>query len=217
MVVAGRRRSERRPHLSRPSSPPKLAPSTTSPPAHWPPTVPYLTIPTPSRGLPRALINKYCSPSPAPSPPPRLRILPISTPSHPACGQSGLFNAFKFLPRGTWLRDYLGVVHTELEVDPESDYDLCLERTAEEVIGIDASERGNEARFVNDYRGVAERPNAVFELRRWGEGEGEGEGVRMALWAGPKGIEKGAEVLVNYGRGFWEGREREEEVRNGTG
>ena len=46
---------------------------------------------------------------------------------------------------------------------------------------------------------------------------GEGEGVRMALWAGPKGIEKGAEVLVNYGRGFWEGREREEEVRNGTG
>lgn len=81
-----------------------------------------------------------------------------------------------------------------------------------DVIGIDATYRGNEARFVNDYRGVRDKPNAVFELRKWPLPGGKGEGVRMAVWAGPKGVEKNEEICVSYGRGFWDGRKSKEEV-----
>lgn len=79
---------------------------------------------------------------------------------------------------------------------------------------------GNETRFVNDFRGVLERFNAVFELRSWevkdGQGKIIGEGRRMAVWAGPKGIEKGSEICVSYGRGFWSER-RKESAAQGEG
>lgn len=152
-----------------------------------------------------------CAPSLFPNPPPRLAIKP---PTSPLCGQAGLYNAGSKIPRGAWIRDYLGVVHLEKEADSQSDYDLSLERHEDgEVVGIDATTRGNEARFVNDYRGWAERPNAEFQLRSWevkdGQGKVVGVGRRMAIWAGPKGVEKGAELCVSYGRGFWMERQKE--------
>lgn len=85
-----------------------------------------------------------------------------------------------------------------------------------EVIGCDATRQGNAARFCNDFRGHQPRPNALFELRTWevkdGQGKVVGEGKRMGLWAGPRGIEKGAEICVSYGRGFWQERAREGEA-----
>lgn len=103
-------------------------------------------------------------------------------------------------------------MHTEAEADAKSDYDLCLQREDGDVIGIDATTSGNEARFVNDYRGVLERPNAVFELRTWDLPGGRGQGVRMAIFAGPKGVPKGEEICVSYGRGFWDSRRKEAEA-----
>lgn len=203
---------------------------TLTPPPHFPTTVQYLTTPVPSRLLSPAHKITFCSPCPPsllPNPPPRVAIRKIDDPRHPAHGQSGLFNASnKLIPRGTWIRDYLGFVHTESEADPFSDYDLSLERTVVEnvdpatgelvqrvqVVGCDATKMGTEARFVNDYRGVPgfQRPNAVFELREWElPGSGGKKGVRMAVWAGPHGVEKGAEICVSYGRGFWEKRREE--------
>ncbi|GAA6023625.1 hypothetical protein JCM10207_005089 [Rhodosporidiobolus poonsookiae] len=209
-----------------------MAPPTTSssPPPNFPSTVAYLSTPLASKLLPAAARTRYCTPSSSstlPNPPPRLAIRLISDPAHPANGQRGLFNATgKAIPRGTWIRDYVGVVHTEGEADPLSDYDLSLERRVVEgevdaegtvkveVVGIDASKMGNEARFCNDYRGTgAPRPNALFELRHFDlpSSAGGGKGTRMAVWAGPHGIDKGAEVLVSYGRGFWEKRMEEAE------
>ncbi len=76
-------------------------------------------------------------------------------------------------------------------------------------IGIDADKGGNEARFVNDYRGVREKPNAEFR-EVWDEREGrrgigvwvlpEGKGKKV------RGIGKGEEICVSYGRGFWGAR-----------
>lgn len=125
--------------------------------------------------------------------------------------------------------DYLGYCHGADDEDPLSDYDLCLDR--ELAIGVDAGRMGNEARFVNDFRGVAERPNVEFAVRRVpggvgnsgrgqtkegiGGGEGEGEEgqekgeVRMALCVGPRDVKKGDELLVSYGKGFWNGRKEE--------
>ena len=58
-----------------------------------------------------------------------------------------------------------------------------------------------QARLINDYRGITERPNAVFEERRTGQGE-----LRMSVWSASKGIKKGEEILVSYGKSWWAAR-----------
>ena len=130
----------------------------------------------------------------------------------------------------------------------KSDYDLWLDRDGD--VAVDAARVGNEARFVNDYRGVPPRlllshdekgrtvkkndkrayngngndkrkPNAEFKVvwdPRLADGRGEKCMAVFVLPAGKKatgrarevGIAKGEEVLVSYGKGFWEGRRGEE-------
>lgn len=106
---------------------------------------------------------------------------------------------------------YLGYVHSRAETDESSDYDLSLDR--EHGIGVDASQMGNEARFINDYRGVSKGPNAEFRDVYIDLGNGKVEkrvGV-FILRAGKsgknsKGVAKGQEILVSYGKGFWNER-----------
>lgn len=116
---------------------------------------------------------------------------------------------------------------TKIKPDPHanSNYDLSLDR--ELGIGIDADKCGSEARFINDYRGVAGAPNAefreiwdgnrgekgmgVFVLRegkggKGKHGKGKGDGGNIG-----KGIKKGEEILVSYGRGFWGARKEEDD------
>lgn len=106
----------------------------------------------------------------------------------------------------------MGEVH--LDVRETSDYDLSLVRlpaaqfaaVAESEsgwisVGVDAARCGNEARFVNDYRGVAPRANAVF--KEWRAGGGE---LRISVCSGPRGIEKNEEIVVSYGKGWWSAR-----------
>ncbi|KAK3902278.1 hypothetical protein C8A05DRAFT_44265 [Staphylotrichum tortipilum] len=113
----------------------------------------------------------------------------------------------------------------------KSDYDLWLSRPAD--LAVDAARCGNEARFVNDYRGVpgrqGKKANAEFRVvwdPRRGKGAQDGE-MGMAVYVFPAGkravgrarvvgVARGEEVLVSYGRGFWQGR-REENQEGGTG
>jgi hypothetical protein len=109
----------------------------------------------------------------------------------------------------------LGYVHDQTDTDEASDYDLSLDR--ELGIGVDASKMGNEARFINDYRGVAAAPNAEFRDIHVDIGSGKVErrvGV-FVLSAGKsgkraKGIGRGQEILVSYGKGFWTERQATE-------
>jgi len=151
-----------------------------------------------------------------------VKITPITISTHPANGQAGLFAA-RALPAGSLILPYYGIVHSaapphSLEHE-KSDYDLWLDREAE--VAVDADKAGNEARFVNDYRGVRDKPNAEFRevwdprLGQKGmavfvlptgksaaaKGKGKGEG----------GIAKGEEICVSYGKGFWGKRKAEEE------
>jgi xeroderma pigmentosum group C-complementing protein len=119
-----------------------------------------------------------------------------------------------------------------------SDYDLWLDRDAD--LAVDAARAGNEARFINDYRGVP-LPQPLPQLRSEGQGRGGGRPQRrrpnaefrvvwdprvgercMAVFVLPAGkravgsartvgIARGEEVLVSYGKGFWQGRKGEEE------
>lgn len=120
----------------------------------------------------------------------------ITSPVHPACGQLGLF-ASKKIPPNTMLLWYIGQVHAEPR--DSSDYDLSLIKTSDGInIGVDAQVMGNEARCINDYRGVAERPNTLFKEGRTTNGE-----LRMSVWTGSRGVMKGEELLVSYGKGWW--------------
>lgn len=68
-------------------------------------------------------------------------------------------------------------------------------------MGVDAGTMGNEARFINDYRGIQAKPNALFCDRRTATGE-----LRMSICSSSKGIKKGEEILVSYGKSWWRGR-----------
>ncbi|OCK76307.1 hypothetical protein K432DRAFT_306640 [Lepidopterella palustris CBS 459.81] len=198
--------------------------SPTGLPKGWPPEVTYIRVPIYSKKLPTYALNSLKSPSTAsfkPNPIPtavgpsrNVRINAISNTSHPAHGQYGLFAA-QHLPPDTLIIPYLGFVHGKEDVDPASDYDLSLDREA--GIGVDATKMGNEARFINDYRGVGPSgPNAEFR-ETWvdiGNGETEKRMGVFVLSAGKsgkrsKGIAKGEEILVSYGKGFWTERQNE--------
>lgn len=155
----------------------------------------------------------------------KVRITPINDPLHPAHGQNGLFAARDLKP-GEVIVAYLGEVHPggrdgSDEGHAMSDYDLWLDRNA--GVAVDAARSGNEARFINDYRGVPglvqKRPNAEFRTV-WDDGRGEMVMAVSVLPAGKKaigrartvGIAKGQEILVSYGKGFWRERTKEAEL-----
>ncbi|KAF9073815.1 SET domain protein [Rhodocollybia butyracea] len=128
----------------------------------------------------------------------------ITEPSHPAYNQFGLF-ATKKIPTKTHVLDYIGEHCDERE---SSNYDLSLHRfQSGESVGIDSSVTGNEARFINDYRGVKSKPNAVFIDYRTDSGE-----LRMGIWASGEDIRKGDEILVSYGKAWWKARAEEQEM-----
>ncbi|KZT74883.1 hypothetical protein DAEQUDRAFT_720067 [Daedalea quercina L-15889] len=156
-------------------------------PPHWPADILYITE------------QQYHSSVPAEY---RLQLVirPITESSHPAHGQFGLF-AVKRIPPRTHIVDYIGEVHCDDRLG--SDYDLSLYRTpAGFSVGIDAQRMGNEARFVNDYRAIKSKPNAFFDERRTEGGE-----LRMSVWSGSDPIKKGDEILVSYGKGWWQARQ----------
>lgn len=156
---------------------------------------------------------------------------------HPAIGSFGLFAAAD-IPPNTFLRPYLGVLHTKADADFHSTYDLSLchdprlrsrpesidpnavsahlvhlsldaEPETEEqdptALYLDSRYWGNESRFVNDYRGIASRPNVEFrsfiQLAPTPSHPLE-ETFQMGLFS-IRPIRKGQELLINYGKSYW--------------
>jgi hypothetical protein len=190
-------------------------------PKNWPEGFRYLTSPAYSPSLTKAQLQSCRTKPPATDdlvreiprglklgPCPLVKITPITDPAHPACGQSGLFAA-RPLPPGALILPYLGEYHpADSAAHASSDYDLWLDRDA--AVAVDAARMGNEARFVNDYRGVpgAVRPNAEF-CEVWDARRGEKGMAVFVLPVGKKakgkagGIARGEEILISYGKGFW--------------
>jgi hypothetical protein len=118
----------------------------------------------------------------------------IDTAGHPARGQNGLF-ALKDLPPRTYILDYKGLVTAR--ASETSDYVLTFEGD----LSIDAEFEGNEARHINDFRGVSKRPNAEFDNYLDRDGV-----LHMGVFALHDRIPKAQEILVSYGKGFWQAR-----------
>ena len=190
-------------------------------PRNWPDGFPYVKSPLHAKDLekshltflrtkPTSLTTITSSQSSLPSS--IVKIVPITSPTHPAYQQHGLF-ATQNLKPGTLIVPYLGRTHTTKTTDPTSDYDIWLDKEAD--IAVDASKEGNEGRFVNDFRGIREKANAEFG-EAWSELWGE---IVVCVWVkkgAGKGIRKGEEICVSYGKGFWEER-KEGEEKDGEG
>lgn len=184
-------------------------------PKSWPKGTVYLTRPAYSKSMSSSILRLQKADLPPnavivpnnPGPYSTVKIGAINNPSHPADGQHGLFVSQR-VPPDSFILSYLGYVHDQTDTDPNSDYDLSLDR--ELGVGVDASKMGNEARFINDFRGVTDHPNAEFRDVWADVGKGSFE-KRMAVYVLPagrsgkraKGITKGEEILVSYGKGFW--------------
>ncbi|PSN64278.1 hypothetical protein BS50DRAFT_68937 [Corynespora cassiicola Philippines] len=187
-------------------------------PKGWPPGTVYLRAACYSKKMPSDVFKALVFPKsdlPAGTqvlktagPYSNVKITSISSAPHPANGQNGLFASQNLSP-DSFILPYLGYVHDSSETNEASDYDLSLDR--ERGIGVDASQMGNEARFINDYRGVSTAgPNAEFRdiFVHVGNGKVERRVGVFVLSAGKsgkrsKGIARGEEILVSYGKGFW--------------
>ena len=161
--------------------------------------------------VPADLLQAPCS---------RVKVTTITDEKHPAHGQRGLFAAHHLDP-DAFVIIYRGHVHanTMSDTDPHSDYDLNLD--GELGVSVDAARSGSEARFANDYRGIADRPNAEFrDCFVQVPCPKRAEGVRwerrvgiFVLSAGKaglrnRGVREGEEIVVSYGKGYWEARKR---------
>jgi len=193
---------------------------TTDRPINWPDDIEYLKQPIYSILVNEKQIKALHTPTRASLEWPRIndisnennvRISHVDDENHPANGQNGLF-ATKDLPPSTVIILYNGKIHTneENDTDAESDYDLSIDRDL--GLSIDANKMGNEARFINDYRGIRACANAEFRdcwvktITTWEH--------RIGIFVLPpakggkrsSGIRKGEEIVVNYGRNFWKAR-----------
>ena len=200
-------------------------------PKNWPKDVPYIIDQTYSstvsedqkaalsRTTPESVTYPKIPAESLKTPYPLVNIVTINNDAHPAHGQRGLF-ASQCLEPDAFVCLYLGHVHTNSlsDTDPYSDYDLSYDRDA--GLSVDAAKFGNEARFANDYRTIAERPNCEFrDCFVQVKSEKRVDGLKwerrvgiFVLSAGKagkrkKGIEKGEEILLSYGKGFWESRQ----------
>lgn len=204
-------RHSRNAHLLRTTP---MPPKHSQPPPRWPAHVQYLTQPRYHLSVPKHIRDLVCASATAQTAhshtqKPPVAIQTISDPSHPAHGQYGLFATKKIPPR-TLILDYIGEVHCDDR--PASDYDLSLYRTPDHIsVGVDAQHAGNEARFVNDFRGINQKPNVLFQ-ERWTEG---GE-LRMSVWSSNEPIKKGDELLVSYGKSWWRARQGADNVEAGN-
>ncbi|EGO24943.1 hypothetical protein SERLADRAFT_468952 [Serpula lacrymans var. lacrymans S7.9] len=174
---------------------------TNTEPSSWPPNVQFIAVPqyhTSVTSVMRSFLTKVKVPADSPS---------SSAVSSCHCSQFGLFAAKNIAPK-IHILDYIGEVHCDDR--PTSDYDLSLYRSQDGVsVGVDASKVGNEARFINDYRGVKSKPNVVFVDRRTSSGE-----LRMSIWSSAAPIKKGEEILVSYGKSWWRSRQSETSDRD---
>ena len=163
-------------------------------PANWDPAVRFT-----DRFLHEAVLADgpwaiHCALFAPPRPTGAVRIDAVTRPGHPCVGQRGLFAAAA-LRTGARLLRYCGVSQPRCGDDGDGGYRFALKGELE--IDIDALCAGNESRFINDYRGTADRPNVQFIEARSDAGE-------LEVWVEvQRPIAAGEEILVSYGSRYF--------------
>ena len=150
---------------------------------------------------------------------PNIEIRKIDRPSHPCYGvgkneQFGVFALDNFT-QGHEFGHYTGEVKRRTqflkEVDKKSKgtrYHMNFGRDEDFV--IDAEECGNELRYVNDYRNIADEANVEFVLK-----DDRSRGLLSAVLQVKTSIMKGDELLCDYGQDYWERQGMEKTPQTG--
>ena len=185
-------------------------------PSGWPSDVLFCSFPL-HRGIEQSLLKRYCTGAQ------RMRGVEIRFvgPKHPCarpCGAGhgggtsidgashtyfnrGLFAAAGF-KAGDALGEYAGCIQSPDLSSKGQHGQFAIELDTSKGFGcpvpleLDAKYVGNEARFINDYRGVASHPNVAFTTRAV---PGRGVWVQVSVIAA---IHPGDEILVDYGADF---------------
>ncbi|OZJ03669.1 hypothetical protein BZG36_03547 [Bifiguratus adelaidae] len=169
----------------------------------WSPTLPAKTVqlyrpqgqpPAEQAGLIQKHVNLSSTSAPASQWSKNCKIRRITDPAHPCCGAYGLFANTTLAPKQHVL-DYIGQVCGD-DYDKSSDYVLRFGD-----LSVDAGRMGNEARFVNDFRGVDKKPNVCFLNYI-----DQHHHVRVGVFVLDRKVRKGQELLVTYGKSFWQQR-----------
>ena len=102
-----------------------------------------------------------------------------------------------------------GVVTLSEHEDRGSDYTLAFVEEGPLRLTLDAARAGNEARFINDFRGVPVAAGAGCRGGanvRFAPRVDERGQTQMGVYVLPgstAGVAKGAELLLSYGKGYW--------------
>lgn len=112
----------------------------------------------------------------------------------PGAGK-GLFTT-EFIPKGTRIVEYKGRIRTWKEVENEDSNFYIFYVTEDRVIDASRNKK-SPARFINDARGLKKikglKNNAQFVV----------DGVRVFVDA-TRDIPAGAEILLGYGKEYWD-------------
>eukprot|EP00967_Tisochrysis_lutea_P092323 scaffold133041_cov31-Tisochrysis_lutea.AAC.2 len=119
-------------------------------------------------------------------------------PDHPVAPQHGLF-ASESIPCGALIGNYTGLVKLQQGKDSSRYLVEVHDRQTGHRFDIDAEHYGNETRFINDYKGIAVLPNVAFVLHY-----AQGTGEMCVGVVTQRHVQKGEELLVDYGRHFWQ-------------
>ncbi len=113
----------------------------------------------------------------------------------PGSGQGLFTNAF--IPKGTRIIQYTGKVSTWAEADHQDGLNAYLYFLSEDHV-IDAAKRKKSlGRYANDARGM-KKIKGILNNAEYIE-----EGTKVYIDA-TKDIEAGAEILVAYGKEYWD-------------
>ena len=113
---------------------------------------------------------------------------------HPVYGQKGLFSKRRW-EKFEVIGNYCGII-----CDPSATNKyvarLYHDLSSEETLCINALECGNELRYINDYRNIAEEPNTKFISSNI-------NGNQQILVIVTKDILPYTEILIDYGVDYW--------------
>lgn len=107
---------------------------------------------------------------------------------HPLAGQLGLFAATPF-EQFDIVGEYCGQVY---DANDGGEYATYLENRNEKyALGVDAATEGNECRFINHYKGIADEPNSVMKITYVEE-------LPRVMIVCTKDVDVGQEFLLSY-------------------
>lgn len=108
--------------------------------------------------------------------------------SHPLSDELGLYAVRNFCQFDI-VGEYCGEV---FDSQGGGEYATYLEdRSKKYALGVDASSEGNECRFINHFRGIAEEPNVIMKI-------GYVENLPRVMIVCTRDIDSGEELLLKY-------------------